>query len=85
MNAFAKGGTHETENVTLRCRAHNVLAAEQDFGRACVERAASSQRHESLVSQTRGDGGERRERGEARGARELVQETVTVDGLRPSA
>ncbi|MEZ4227139.1 MAG: hypothetical protein R3B13_39740 [Polyangiaceae bacterium] len=30
--AFAKGGRHKTETVSLRCRAHNALAAEQDFG-----------------------------------------------------
>jgi hypothetical protein len=54
LQAFARGGTHEATNVTLRCRAHNELAAEQDFGRACAERAASAQRHESLAAQTRG-------------------------------
>jgi len=29
---FARGGPATTENIRLRCRAHNELAAEQDFG-----------------------------------------------------
>jgi hypothetical protein len=29
--AFARGGTHSAANVTLRCAAHNALAAELDF------------------------------------------------------
>ncbi|MEZ4225693.1 MAG: hypothetical protein R3B13_32375 [Polyangiaceae bacterium] len=36
--AFAKGGRHRSETVSLRCRAHNALAAEQDFGTAHVAR-----------------------------------------------
>ncbi|MEZ4225430.1 MAG: hypothetical protein R3B13_31045 [Polyangiaceae bacterium] len=32
--AFAKRGQHIVENVWLRCKAHNDLAAEQDFGEA---------------------------------------------------
>ena len=31
---FARGGPSTAENIRLRCRAHNDLAAEQDFGRA---------------------------------------------------
>jgi hypothetical protein len=31
--AFAKGGASVAENLSLRCRAHNDLAAEADFGR----------------------------------------------------
>jgi len=30
---FARGGPSTAENLRLRCRAHNALAAEQDFGR----------------------------------------------------
>jgi hypothetical protein len=37
LQAFAQGGGHHSSNLTLRCRAHNALAAEQDFGRAFVE------------------------------------------------
>ena len=77
LKAFARGGTHEAENVTLRCRAHNVLAAEQDFGRACVERAGSSQRHESLVSQVRDEarpGGSRDRAGDRDRGRPAAEE-----------
>jgi hypothetical protein len=35
---FAKGGSHDPENLELRCRAHNDLAAEQDFGREHMAR-----------------------------------------------
>ncbi len=31
--AFARGGPTTAENLALRCRAHNALAAEEDFGR----------------------------------------------------
>lgn len=34
---FARGGPATVENLHLRCRAHNALAAEQDFGRAFME------------------------------------------------
>ena len=44
--AFARGGEHRLDNVTLRCRAHNTLAAEQDFGSDFVGRARDSTRHE---------------------------------------
>src|SRR5688572_15239996 len=44
---FARGGGHAAENLTLRCSAHNALAAEQDFGAAHVESQRDSCRHES--------------------------------------
>jgi hypothetical protein len=44
--AFAQGGEHRLGNVTLRCRAHNALAAEEDFGRDFVSRARDSSQHE---------------------------------------
>jgi 5-methylcytosine-specific restriction endonuclease McrA len=44
--AFARGGAHSLENVTLRCRAHNDLAAEQDFGKGFIERERDSTNHE---------------------------------------
>jgi hypothetical protein len=37
LQAFAQGGRHDSSNLTLRCRAHNALAAEEDFGRNFVE------------------------------------------------
>jgi hypothetical protein len=33
VEAFAKGGPPSEANLRLRCRAHNTLAAEEDFGR----------------------------------------------------
>jgi hypothetical protein len=51
LHAYALGGTHSPENLTLRCRAHNALAAEQDFGCAGVARQRDSSRHESLRRQ----------------------------------
>jgi 5-methylcytosine-specific restriction endonuclease McrA len=44
---FARGGEHRLENVTLRCSAHNALAAEEDFGRHFVALARESTRHEA--------------------------------------
>jgi hypothetical protein len=44
--AFARGGEHRLDNVTLRCRAHNALAAEEDFGREFVISARDSNQHE---------------------------------------
>ncbi len=35
---FARGGPSTAENIRLRCRAHNELAAEQDFGRTACRR-----------------------------------------------
>jgi 5-methylcytosine-specific restriction endonuclease McrA len=34
---FAAGGEHTASNLTLRCAAHNALAAEEDFGRAFMQ------------------------------------------------
>jgi hypothetical protein len=36
LKPFARGGEHAPENVTLRCSAHNSLAAEDDFGAELV-------------------------------------------------
>src|SRR5690606_16673464 len=36
VNPHAKGGPPSAANLTLRCHAHNALAAEQDFGRDFV-------------------------------------------------
>ncbi|HVJ16502.1 MAG TPA: hypothetical protein VM686_13770, partial [Polyangiaceae bacterium] len=48
--AFAQGGEHTVENITLRCRAHNALAAEEDFGKELMERAKDSSEHQSWVA-----------------------------------
>jgi 5-methylcytosine-specific restriction endonuclease McrA len=46
LQAFARGGEHTETNLALRCRAHNALAAEQDFGRELIERAREASEHE---------------------------------------
>jgi hypothetical protein len=38
LTPFARGGEHKLSNLTLRCRAHNAMAAEEDFGRERMER-----------------------------------------------
>jgi 5-methylcytosine-specific restriction endonuclease McrA len=35
---YANGGAHDSENIELRCKSHNALAAEQDFGREHMAR-----------------------------------------------
>jgi hypothetical protein len=49
VTAFAQGGEHSAANLTLRCRAHNALAAEEDFGRDFIELARGSNDHERWV------------------------------------
>jgi 5-methylcytosine-specific restriction endonuclease McrA len=46
LAAFAQGGEHTQSNLTLRCRAHNALAAEEDFGRDFIELKRDSSAHE---------------------------------------
>jgi hypothetical protein len=53
LKAFARGGEHTVDNLTLRCHAHNALAAEQDFGREFVELAPDASEHESWATQPR--------------------------------
>jgi hypothetical protein len=38
LEAFAKGGPPTVENVAIFCRAHNLYAADVEFGRAFMER-----------------------------------------------
>jgi hypothetical protein len=38
VQPHARGGTASVENLRLRCRAHNALTAEQEFGRDFVKR-----------------------------------------------
>jgi hypothetical protein len=52
LTAFAQGGEHTEANLTLRCRPHNALAAEEDFGRELVELARSASEHESWAAQS---------------------------------
>jgi len=50
IEAFAGGGAHTPKTLTLRCVAHNALAAEHDFGRAFMA-AQRASAHESFNSQ----------------------------------
>jgi hypothetical protein len=52
LRAFAWGGEHTEDNLTLRCRAHNSLAAEQDFGRQLIELARGASEHEPWAAQS---------------------------------
>jgi hypothetical protein len=49
--AFARGGEHTVDNLTLRCHAHNALAAEEDFGRPLIELARGAGEHEPWAAQ----------------------------------
>jgi 5-methylcytosine-specific restriction endonuclease McrA len=46
LKAFALGGEHTEDNLTLRCHAHNALAAEEDFGKEFIELAQGASEHE---------------------------------------
>jgi len=46
LKPFAAGGEHAAHNLTLRCAAHNTLAAEEDFGRELIEARKDSSCHE---------------------------------------
>jgi hypothetical protein len=43
---FAHGGEHLPSNLTLRCRAHNTLAAEADFGAEFMAQKKAGATHE---------------------------------------
>src|SRR5690606_1681442 len=46
VHPHARGGPPTEANLTLRCRTHNALAAEQDFGREFVQ----AKRHQGSTS-----------------------------------
>jgi hypothetical protein len=48
LEPFATGGEETVSNLTLRCAAHNALAAEEDFGRERIAQVRGSVRHEPL-------------------------------------
>ena len=54
LKPFAHGGENVASNLTLRCAAHNALAAEQDFGRELIAQKRASNRHESCAAQEAG-------------------------------
>jgi hypothetical protein len=51
LKPFARGGATLASNLTLRCSAHNALAAEEDFGREHMAQKRDSLGHESWASQ----------------------------------
>ncbi|HXK18757.1 MAG TPA: HNH endonuclease signature motif containing protein [Polyangiaceae bacterium] len=51
LQPFARQGAHVASNLALRCRAHNALAAEQDFGPAVMAQKREALRHEALAAQ----------------------------------
>jgi hypothetical protein len=64
--AYARGGPPTVENLSLRCRAHNALAAEQDFGREFMlrkradamprQRGSAELAHRASAATASGDG-----------------------------
>jgi 5-methylcytosine-specific restriction endonuclease McrA len=48
---FARDGANVSANLALFCRAHNTLAAEEDFGRSFVESKREKVSHESWTVQ----------------------------------
>jgi hypothetical protein len=51
LKPFGQGGANLASNLTLRCAAHNALAAEEDFGRELIEQKRGRERHEPLAAQ----------------------------------
>jgi len=51
LQPFARHGANVAANLALRCRAHNQLAAEQDFGLALMAKKRHSLGHEALRAQ----------------------------------
>jgi hypothetical protein len=51
VRAFALGGEHSEANLAYRCKAHNALAAEEDFGRDFVRERQDSLGHEPFARQ----------------------------------
>jgi 5-methylcytosine-specific restriction endonuclease McrA len=44
LDPRAKGGEATAKNITLRCRMHNIYAAEHDYGRAFVAQKIAARR-----------------------------------------
>jgi hypothetical protein len=51
LQPFAKSGANCAANLTLRCAAHNALAAEDDFGAQAIAERRDSTLHEALGRQ----------------------------------
>jgi 5-methylcytosine-specific restriction endonuclease McrA len=52
LEPFARGGPATAANLTLRCRAHNLHAAERDYGRDHIDRKISARRNHNPPSGT---------------------------------
>ena len=50
IDARARGGSGELPNVRIRCYAHNMLHAEEDFGRAHIEARIRERRGRKATS-----------------------------------
>jgi hypothetical protein len=55
-HAHARGGPASLANICLRCRAHNELAAERDFGRSFMERRKRDKSTPDVVMRGEGHG-----------------------------
>jgi hypothetical protein len=51
LTPFARGGGHVAANLAIFCRAHNTLAAEEDFSRKFVQTERDKVPHESWAAQ----------------------------------
>lgn len=45
LDPFGKGGSHELANLTVRCRSHNLYAAQCDYGVALMRRYGPKAEH----------------------------------------
>jgi len=52
---FARGGDHSPGNLTLLCRAHNTLLAEQDYGKDVMARFRASASRSTVPVDAYGD------------------------------
>lgn len=69
LQPFAKHGASVAANVTLRCAAHNALAAEEDFGALRMAKRRDATLHEALAAQSTSAPLHRRKRATRRTAR----------------
>lgn len=56
---FALGGDHSPANLTLMCRAHNTLMAEQDYGQNVMARFRGATSRDGVRGQHTGLGSSR--------------------------
>jgi hypothetical protein len=63
LEPFGRDGEHTEANLTLRCAAHNALAAELDFGAAIIALKRDSSRHLSSAAAASREAGSRPSKG----------------------